>query len=93
MQDIKAVGIIAKPRVGQAAQVIPGVVDWLKERGLAVRFDRVTAGYLGSADGEAPEDVAQGSDLLIVFGGDGTLLAAARALRGRKIPVFPVNLG
>jgi len=93
MHDIRAVGIIAKPHADQAAQLIPGVVAWLKERGVAVRCDRVTAGYLGSAGGETPEEVAQGSDLLIVLGGDGTLLAAARALRGREIPLFPVNLG
>ena len=30
---------------------------------------------------------------MIVLGGDGTLLAAARAVAGRKIPLFPVNLG
>jgi NAD+ kinase len=53
----------------------------------------VTAAYLGSSGGVAREEVAEGCDLLIVFGGDGTLLAAARALRGREVPLFPVNLG
>jgi NAD+ kinase len=93
MHDIKAVGIISKPQVAQAAQVIPGVVQWLKARGVAVGMDEVTAAYLGSRGGTTREEVAEGCDLLIVFGGDGTLLAAARALRGREIPLFPVNLG
>ena len=52
MHDIKTVGIIAKPHVEQGARVIPGVVDWLKHRVPAVRFDRVTAGYLGTEGGE-----------------------------------------
>ena len=93
MHDIEAVGIVSKPNVDEAARVVPGVVEWLKARGIAVRFDEATAAYLGNADGVAREEVAEGCDLLIVFGGDGTLLAAARSLRGREIPLFPVNLG
>jgi NAD+ kinase len=93
MPDIKTVGIISKPHVAEAAQVVPGVVEWLRVRGVAVLFDEVTAAYAGSAGGMPREEVAEGCDLLMVFGGDGTLLAAARALRGREIPLFPVNLG
>ncbi len=93
MHDIEAVGIISKPHAAEAAQFIPRVAEWLKARGMAVRFDEVTAGYLGWGGGVPREEVAEGCDLLIVFGGDGTLLAAARALRGREIPLFAVNLG
>ena len=38
-------------------------------------------------------EVAADADLVIVLGGDGTLLSAARAIDGREIPLFPVNLG
>jgi NAD+ kinase len=38
-------------------------------------------------------DVPEGCDLVIVLGGDGTLLSAARAIGRREIPLFPVNLG
>jgi NAD+ kinase len=92
MPDIKTVGIVSKPGVPEAATVIPGVLRWLNDRGVKVLFDEATAEYLG-APGVTREEVAAGCDLLIVFGGDGTLLAAARALRGRQIPLFPVNLG
>jgi NAD+ kinase len=93
MHDIKSVGVVSKPHASEAATVVPAVVEWLRARGVAVRFDETTAGYLGAGGGFPRAEVADGCDLLIVFGGDGTLLAAARALGGRQIPLLAVNLG
>jgi len=93
MREIKSVGIISKPNSRRAAEIVPGLLEWLQGRGIAVRCDEFTAGYASSAEGLPREQVAAHCDLLIVLGGDGTLLAATRALRGREIPLFPVNLG
>ena len=93
MADMKAVGILAKPNAGMAAEVVPELVRWLRAHGMAVRCDEVTAAYGAACPGLPRDEVPDGCDLLIVLGGDGTLLAAARALRGRDIPLFPVNLG
>lgn len=93
---ITAAGIISKPRNAPAVRVVPELVRWLAARGVAVHADEETAAYLG---GDAPvrmlprERIAEGAQLLIVLGGDGTLLSAARALGGRAIPLFAVNLG
>lgn len=93
MPDISVVGIMTKPGVAQAARIVPELVAWLAERGVTVRYDVHTAAYLGRDDGLPREEVPEGCQLVIVLGGDGTLLAAARALRGRNVPLFPVNLG
>jgi NAD+ kinase len=93
MPTIKTVGIISKPGVPEAVQLVPQIIAWLGERGIRVRYDEETAAYAGTHDGMAREDVPEGADLVIVLGGDGTLLSAARAIKSREVPLFPVNLG
>jgi len=93
MLDIKTAGIISKPGIPHASNIVPPLVEWLKKRGIESRYDVETAKYLGRPDGLLRAEVPEGADLLIVLGGDGTLLSAARALDGRDIPLLPVNLG
>lgn len=93
MPIIKTVGIISKPAVPQAVQIVPQLVQWLGERQVAVRMDRETALYNSGNDGLDRTAVPEGCDMVIVLGGDGTLLSAARAIAQREIPLFPVNLG
>ena len=81
------------PSVPAAAELVPKLIAWLAERGIAVRCDEETAAYAGTRDGMPRDEVPEGADLVIVLGGDGTLLSAARAIGGREIPLFPVNLG
>jgi len=93
MPDIKTVGIVSKPNVPAATELVPKLLTWLRERGIRVRYDDVTAGY-GNVPGALPRnEIPEGADLVIVLGGDGTLLSAARAIGGREVPLFPVNLG
>lgn len=93
MEPVSAVGIISKPGVERAAEAIPALLRWLSERGVAARCDTETAGYAGDVEGMSRSDVPEGVQLVIVLGGDGTLLSAARAVGSREIPIFPVNLG
>ena len=60
---------------------------------MAVRLDEECAIYAGRGGGLSRADVAAQTDLLVVLGGDGTLLSAARASLGKDIPLFAVNLG
>ena len=93
MPDIKMIGIMAKPGIPHASSIVPKLVEWLKERGLDARLDEESAIYMGRTNGFRRSEVPEGAQLVIVLGGDGTLLAAARAVAGREIPLLPVNLG
>lgn len=93
MDTIRTVGLMTKPGVEAGYQLVPDLVAWLLARHLAVRYDEETAVYLQKQDGLPRDEVPEGAQIVIVLGGDGTLLSAARALNGREIPLLPVNLG
>ena len=96
MPTIRTVGIISKPNSAAAANIVPELIEWLRGRGMAVRIDEETAFYAvpgGRSSGLPRPEVPEGCDLVMVLGGDGTLLSAARAIGRRETPLFPVNLG
>jgi len=96
MDIIKSVGIVSKPNSVAASRIVPRLLAWLRHRHIAIRMDEDTAFYAGGSDGSngtPRSEVPEGCDLMIVLGGDGTLLSAARAIGRREIPMFPVNLG
>ncbi len=92
MPIIKTVGVVSKPNVPAAANLVPKLLQWLHDREITARLDEATAFY-GGGSGIPRADVPEGCDLVIVLGGDGTLLSAVRAIGRREIPLFPVNLG
>ena len=91
---MKTVAIASKPHHPEAAAVVQGVLGWLRARGYGVIIDEETAGLLGGRPQGVPRvALAEGADLVVVLGGDGTLLSVARAVGGREVPVLGVNLG
>jgi NAD+ kinase len=91
---IRNVGIISRPRREDVAAVVPGLIAWLTERKLEVFYDEETAEFISASGRQRTrEQLAAEVDFLIVLGGDGTLLAAARAAVMRAVPILPVNLG
>jgi NAD+ kinase len=93
MDVIKTVGIISKPKSDEAVALVPQLVEWLERRGINVRMDGETAAYANRGPGLPRREVPAGVELVIVLGGDGTLLSAARAIGGFDVPLFAVNLG
>jgi NAD+ kinase len=91
---IRSVGIISRPRRVDICDVAPPLLAWLGARGVSVYCDEVTAECVAPGSPGIPRESLPGlSDMLIVLGGDGTLLAAARLMGERNIPILPVNLG
>jgi len=97
MQTVHAfrnIGIISRPRRSNLSEVVPPLLVWLEARGIHVVYDQETATSLAEpSEGRSREQVAAASDLLLVLGGDGTLLAAARVAASRGIPILPINMG
>lgn len=91
---IRAAGIICKPIPEMVTAVVPALRKWLRERKIEVFIDEQTQAVVGPNGPALPrEALVDKVDLIIVLGGDGTLLAVARALAGRAVPILAVNLG
>jgi NAD+ kinase len=91
---IRTAGIISKPNREPLSSVVPPLVEWLRGRNIEVFVDQETQECVDpGALTVAREALAAQVDLLIVLGGDGTLLSAARALGSHKVPILAVNLG
>ena len=88
------IGIISRPRRSNLEVVVPPLLHWFASRGIRTLYDTETAGALrDSSRGLTREEVAEQSQLLLVLGGDGTLLAAARVAARLGIPILPINMG
>jgi NAD+ kinase len=92
---VTRVGLVAKPDAREAQGVILRLLGWLGARGLTVVLEKETAGLVPAAAVTAARksDLPGQVDLLIVLGGDGTLLSMARAVGDCGVPIVGVNLG
>ncbi len=86
-------GIIIKAGSAEAAKLGCKVAGWLKSKGYEVFAEDTTGGAVKPAEELTPVKLGVMVDKLVVLGGDGTMLHAARLLNGRKVPIFGVNMG
>jgi NAD+ kinase len=91
---IKRVGIISKPKKTEIREILPALLEWLHERSIEAFIDKETGAITETKECcLTRNEIAAQVDLLIVLGGDGTLLATARALNRKPVPILAVNLG
>jgi len=91
---MRRIAIISKPQKEELNTLLPELVLWLRARGFEPILDPVSGNYAQEKNvvprGELPE---QNPELVVVLGGDGTLLAAARVFSKTHTPIMSVNLG
>ena len=89
---MKTIGISIKLGDGRAASLAVELIDWLKQQDRKVCIDAsmqdICGEYCTSLD-----DMPSAVDLMLVLGGDGTLLHAARHFIGSEVPILGINLG
>jgi NAD+ kinase len=90
---IRRVGVVGKWRADQVVRTTERLLDWLGSRGLKCLVEEQLAACTRGVKGFAREELADNVDLLVVLGGDGTLLSAARLLAGSPVPLLGVNAG
>ena len=97
--SIKRIGIVVKPHKPEALKTVCGLVEWLNHRGIALvggpeieheHIERETGCALVVIE---REQLASAVDLILVLGGDGTMIAVARLLGDTEVPVLGVNYG
>jgi NAD+ kinase len=91
---MQRIGIAAKPKKPEAEPILRTLVAWLRDHGREVLLDQEAAGICPEVGPGLPRsEVAATADLVIVLGGDGTLLSVARLIGSREVPILGVNLG
>jgi NAD+ kinase len=97
--SIKRVGIVVKPHQPDALKTLCGVVEWLHQRGIELvggpeiereRIEHETGCAVQVVDAQKLPEIV---DMMLVLGGDGTMIATARMLGDREVPVLGVNYG
>lgn len=92
---MKRVGLVAKPDAAGAPEALGRLIAALGARGVSIVLEKESAGLVPASALAAVRkpDLASQVDLLIVLGGDGTLLSMARAVGDLGTPILGVNLG
>lgn len=90
---MKLVGIVANTKSLMAGEGVRKLAAWLIERDVDHIVESQTAEVAQIESDESTLDIAKKSDLIVVLGGDGTMISVARLIEGRATPLLGINLG
>jgi NAD+ kinase len=91
-RSIKTVAMVVRRERPRAVALARELAGWLHGHRLTTLAEPEIAAQLGAEPAER-EALAQGADLIVVLGGDGTLLSIARLIGERETPILGINLG
>lgn len=89
---MRAIGVVVKRDRAQAGELARVLVKWLTQRNLTALVEADSAAHVGGT-GVTKTEMIRRADLVVVLGGDGTLLSVARLIGERAVPILGVNLG
>jgi NAD+ kinase len=90
---MRTVGVVVKRGHPQAIALARRLVGWVRDNGLEAIVEDESAAEIGCSAGGSKEEIIAAADLIVVLGGDGTLLSVAHYMRDRAVPVLGVNFG
>jgi NAD+ kinase len=93
MKKTSKVGVVIKPHAPGIERILADLVLDLEKRGIECVLEDVAAEKLGRPNGLKREGIPGQVDLVVVLGGDGTLLSIAHVAAYKNVPVMGVNLG
>ncbi len=93
MRKIKRVGFVIKPHAPDVKKALEELIRYFSQKGIECVLEEAAANILGRTGTIARESIALEVDLVVVLGGDGTLLSIAHLAAQKKVPVLGVNLG
>jgi NAD+ kinase len=99
ISSIKRIGIVLKPNQPDALKTMCELAIWLARRGISlvggpeIERERIEQQTGCAVEEVNPEKLAAGTDLILVLGGDGTMIATARQMGDTEVPVLGVNYG
>jgi len=90
---LNTIGILTKPQFPELETVLKELVRWLQSRQKTIVLGSSAAALLKLKNSQGDQALASQSELVIVLGGDGTMLSAARLVEPRCTPILGVNMG
>lgn len=90
---MKTIAIIAKPHAEAAKGITTDIIDFLEDKNITVLLDERAAKVMNISSFTKDDVIKDNADLIIVLGGDGTLISAIRILEQKDTPILGVNLG
>ncbi|MFQ5671922.1 MAG: NAD(+)/NADH kinase [Nitrospinales bacterium] len=93
MASCKQIAIFCKPSPPATPEILRGLIERLRHNGCHIFMDRQTSAIVDETSPYEKVQIPSQADLIIVLGGDGTLLSVARITHPFNIPVLAVNLG
>jgi NAD+ kinase len=90
---IKKIGIVANIEKEKIGEHVKSLKKWLEAKGVEVFLEEEISRKVALDGGLKGNELARKSQLVVVLGGDGTMLRAARLAAGHKVPILGINMG